>query len=119
MVGTWTLLVLLACRLDCSATWPASCPNCVTTIGRLRRDTRVPRRAKVVDGVRIGGTSSRTAPNMVESSTLVAVIAAVRAARCEARPIHERPAEHRRQGRPDPIAAPVRPVLTGLPSGHQ
>jgi hypothetical protein len=74
---------------------------------------RVPRRAKVVDGVRIGGTSSRTAPNVVESSTLVAVIAAVRAARCEAQPIHERPAEHRHQGRPDPIAAPVRPVLTG------
>jgi hypothetical protein len=91
----------------------------VTTIRRLRRDPRVPRRAKVVDGVRIGGTSFRTAPNLVESSTLVAVIAAVRAARCEAQPIHERSAEHRHQGRPDPIAAPVRPVLTGPPSGHQ
>jgi hypothetical protein len=27
MVGTWTLLVLLARRLGCSATWPASCPT--------------------------------------------------------------------------------------------
>jgi hypothetical protein len=121
MVGTWTLLVLLARRLPPGLLRDLArfVPDCVTTIGRLRRDTRVPRPAKVVDGGRIGGTSSRTAPNMVESSTLAAVIAAVRAARCEAQPIHERPAEHRRQGRPDPIAAPVRPVLTGLPSGHQ
>jgi hypothetical protein len=73
----------------------------LTLAGRVRRRP---------DGVRIGGTSSKTAPNVVESSTLAAVIAAVRAARCEAQPIHERPAEHRRQGRPDPIAAPVRPV---------
>jgi len=27
MVGTWALLVLLACRLDCSGTWPASYPT--------------------------------------------------------------------------------------------
>jgi hypothetical protein len=33
----------------------------------------------------------------------------------EAQPIHQRPAEHAARADPIPIAAPVRPVLTGLP----
>jgi hypothetical protein len=71
MVGTWALLVLLARRLPPRLLRDLAgiVPDDVTTIRRLRRDPRVPRRAKVVDGVRIGGTSSRTAPNVVESST--------------------------------------------------
>ena len=49
VAGTWALLVLLARRLppgllrDLAGIVPA----CVTTVRRLRRDPRVPRRAKV------------------------------------------------------------------------
>jgi uncharacterized membrane protein YkvA (DUF1232 family) len=50
MVGTWALLVLLARRLPTGLLGDLASfvPACVTTIRRLRRDPRVPRRAKVV-----------------------------------------------------------------------
>ena len=50
MVGTWALLVLLARRLPPGLLRDLTrlIPACVTTIRRLRRDPRVPRRAKVV-----------------------------------------------------------------------
>jgi uncharacterized membrane protein YkvA (DUF1232 family) len=50
MVGTWALLVLLARRLPPGLLRDLArfIPDCVTTIRRLRRDPRVPRRAKVV-----------------------------------------------------------------------
>ena len=50
MVGTWALLVLLARRLPPGLLHDLArfVPDCVTTIRRLRRDPRVPRRAKVV-----------------------------------------------------------------------
>ena len=49
MVGTWALLVLLAGRLPPGLlrVLAAFVPDCVTTVRRLRRDPRVPRRAKV------------------------------------------------------------------------
>jgi uncharacterized membrane protein YkvA (DUF1232 family) len=49
MVGSWALLVLLARRLPPGLLrdLAAFVPDCVTTIRRLRRDPRVPRRAKV------------------------------------------------------------------------
>jgi uncharacterized membrane protein YkvA (DUF1232 family) len=50
MVGTWVLLVLLARRLPPGLLRDLASfvPDCVTTVRRLRRDPRVPRRAKVV-----------------------------------------------------------------------
>jgi uncharacterized membrane protein YkvA (DUF1232 family) len=50
MVGTWTLLVLLARRLPTGLLRDLASivPDGVTTIRRLRHDPRVPRRAKVV-----------------------------------------------------------------------
>ena len=50
LVVSWAVLVVLACRLPPGAakdlvTVP---PACVTTVRRLRRDQRIPRRAKVV-----------------------------------------------------------------------
>jgi uncharacterized membrane protein YkvA (DUF1232 family) len=50
MVSTWALLVLLARRLPPGLLrYLASIvPDCVTAIRRLRRDPRVPRRAKLV-----------------------------------------------------------------------
>jgi uncharacterized membrane protein YkvA (DUF1232 family) len=50
MVGTWALLILLARRLPPGLLRDLArfVPDCVTTIRRLRRDPRVPRRAKVV-----------------------------------------------------------------------
>jgi len=50
MVGTWALLVLLAHRLPpgLARDLASFVPDCVTTVRRLRRDPRVPRRAKVV-----------------------------------------------------------------------
>jgi uncharacterized membrane protein YkvA (DUF1232 family) len=49
MVGTWALLALLAGRLPTGLLrdLAAFVPDCVTTVRRLRRDPRVPRRAKV------------------------------------------------------------------------
>jgi uncharacterized membrane protein YkvA (DUF1232 family) len=49
MVAGWALLVLLARRLPPGLTRDLAgfVPDCVTTIRRLRRDPRVPRRAKV------------------------------------------------------------------------
>jgi uncharacterized membrane protein YkvA (DUF1232 family) len=49
MVGSWALLVVLARRLPPGLLrdLAAFVPDCVTTIRRLRRDPRVPRRAKV------------------------------------------------------------------------
>ena len=49
MVGGWVLLVLLARRLPPGLLRDLASilPDCVTTIRRLRRDPRVPRRAKV------------------------------------------------------------------------
>jgi uncharacterized membrane protein YkvA (DUF1232 family) len=49
MVGTWALLALLAGRLPPGLLrdLAAFVPDCVTTVRRLRRDPRVPRRAKV------------------------------------------------------------------------
>jgi uncharacterized membrane protein YkvA (DUF1232 family) len=53
LVGTWALLVLLARRLPPGLLRDLArfAPDCVTTIRRLRRDPRVPRRAKVVVAV--------------------------------------------------------------------
>ena len=50
MVGTWAVLVLLARRLPPGllSDLASFVPDCVTTVRRLRRDPRVPRRAKVV-----------------------------------------------------------------------
>ena len=50
MVGTWALLVLLARRLPPGLLRDLASfvPDCVTIIRRLRRDPRVPRRAKIV-----------------------------------------------------------------------
>ena len=50
MVGTWGLLVLLARRLPPGLLRDLAriVPDCATTVWRLRRDPRVPRRAKVV-----------------------------------------------------------------------
>jgi uncharacterized membrane protein YkvA (DUF1232 family) len=47
--GTWALLVLLARRLPPGLLRDLAgiVPDCVTTVRRLRRDPRVPRRAKV------------------------------------------------------------------------
>jgi uncharacterized membrane protein YkvA (DUF1232 family) len=49
MVGTWALLALLAARLlpGLLRDLVAFVPDCVTAVRRLRRDPRVPRRAKV------------------------------------------------------------------------
>ena len=49
MVGTWALLALLAARLPPGLLRDlvAFVPDCVTAVRRLRRDPRVPRRAKV------------------------------------------------------------------------
>ena len=50
MVGTWALLVLLAGRLppELLRDLAGFVPDCVTTVRRLHRDPRVPRRAKLV-----------------------------------------------------------------------
>jgi uncharacterized membrane protein YkvA (DUF1232 family) len=50
MMATWALLVLLARRLPPGLLRELASivPDCMTTIRRLRRDPRVPRRAKVV-----------------------------------------------------------------------
>jgi hypothetical protein len=49
MVGSWALLVLLARRLPPGLLRDLAniVPDCATAIRRLRRDPRVPRRAKV------------------------------------------------------------------------
>jgi uncharacterized membrane protein YkvA (DUF1232 family) len=49
VVGTWALLLILATRLPPSLLkdLAAFLPDCVTLLRRLRRDPRVPRRAKV------------------------------------------------------------------------
>jgi len=49
MVASWALLLLLARRLPPGILrdLAAFIPDCVTTVRRLRRDPRVPRRAKV------------------------------------------------------------------------
>ena len=50
IVGTWALLVLLARRLPPGLLRDLASvvPDCVTTVRRLRRDPRVPPRAKIV-----------------------------------------------------------------------
>jgi uncharacterized membrane protein YkvA (DUF1232 family) len=50
MVGSWVVLVVLARRLPPGLLRDLAglVPDCVTTVRRLRRDPRVPRRAKVV-----------------------------------------------------------------------
>jgi len=50
MVASWALLVLLARRLPPGLLRDLASfvPDCVTTVRRLRRDPRVPRRAKIV-----------------------------------------------------------------------
>jgi uncharacterized membrane protein YkvA (DUF1232 family) len=50
VVGTWALLVLLARRLPPGLLRDLAsfAPDCVTTVRRLRRDPRVPPRAKIV-----------------------------------------------------------------------
>jgi uncharacterized membrane protein YkvA (DUF1232 family) len=52
LLASWTLLVLLATRLpEGSLKELASFqPDCATTVRRLRRDPRVPRRAKLAVG---------------------------------------------------------------------
>jgi uncharacterized membrane protein YkvA (DUF1232 family) len=49
VVASWALLVVLARRLPpgLARDLAAFIPDCVTTVRRLRRDPRVPRRAKV------------------------------------------------------------------------
>jgi uncharacterized membrane protein YkvA (DUF1232 family) len=49
MLASWALLILLARRLPpgTARDLAAFIPDCVTTVRRLRADTRVPRRAKV------------------------------------------------------------------------
>jgi uncharacterized membrane protein YkvA (DUF1232 family) len=49
LVASWALLVLLARRLPPGVVrdLAAFIPDCVTTVRRLRKDPRVPRRAKV------------------------------------------------------------------------
>ncbi|HEY0486543.1 MAG TPA: DUF1232 domain-containing protein [Mycobacteriales bacterium] len=53
MLASWAVLVLLARRLPpgLARDLAAFLPDCVTTARRLRRDPRVPRRAKVAVGV--------------------------------------------------------------------
>lgn len=53
LVVSWTLLVLLARRLPPGVLKDVAgfLPACVTVARRLRRDSRVPRRAKVVVGL--------------------------------------------------------------------
>jgi Protein of unknown function (DUF1232) len=50
VVVSWAVLVMLACRLPPGAAKDVATvlPACVTTVKRLRRDRRVPRRAKPV-----------------------------------------------------------------------
>lgn len=50
VVGSWAVLVLLARRLPPGAArdLAAFIPDCATAVRRLRRDPRVPRRAKIV-----------------------------------------------------------------------
>jgi uncharacterized membrane protein YkvA (DUF1232 family) len=50
MVGSWAVLVVLAHRLPPGLLRELAglVPDCVTTVRRLRRDPRVPRRAKVL-----------------------------------------------------------------------
>jgi uncharacterized membrane protein YkvA (DUF1232 family) len=52
-VGSWVVLVVLARRLPPGLLRDLAglVPDCVTTVRRLRRDPRVPRRAKVVVAV--------------------------------------------------------------------
>jgi uncharacterized membrane protein YkvA (DUF1232 family) len=49
VVGSWGLLILLAKRLPpgIARDLAAFIPDCVTTVRRLRKDPRVPRRAKI------------------------------------------------------------------------
>jgi uncharacterized membrane protein YkvA (DUF1232 family) len=49
MLASWALLILLARRLPpgTARDLAAFIPDCVTTVRRLRKDPRVPRRAKV------------------------------------------------------------------------
>jgi len=49
MVASWAVLVVLARRLPPGPLRELArfIPDCLTTVGRLRRDPRVPRRAKV------------------------------------------------------------------------
>ncbi|MFG1674526.1 YkvA family protein [Micromonospora sp. NPDC049282] len=49
LVGSWALLVLLARRLPPGILrdLAAFIPDCLTTVRRLRRDPRVPRRARI------------------------------------------------------------------------
>ncbi|TDC29632.1 DUF1232 domain-containing protein [Micromonospora sp. 15K316] len=49
LVATWALLMLLARRLPpgIARDLAAFVPDCVTTVRRLRRDPRVPRRARI------------------------------------------------------------------------
>ena len=53
VVATWALLALLARRLPPGLLRDLASfvPDCVTTVRRLRRDPRVPRRAKIVVGL--------------------------------------------------------------------
>jgi uncharacterized membrane protein YkvA (DUF1232 family) len=49
LVGSWVVLMLLARRLPPGILrdLAAFIPDCITTVARLRRDPRVPRRAKI------------------------------------------------------------------------
>lgn len=53
LAATWALLVMLAARLPdgLARDLVAFLPDCVTAVRRLRRDPRVPRRARVAVGV--------------------------------------------------------------------
>jgi len=55
LAGSWALLVVLAARLpEGSLKELASVlPDCVSTVRRLRRDPRVPRRAKVAVAIAV------------------------------------------------------------------
>ena len=74
MVGAWALLVLLARRLPPGLLRDLASfvPDCVTTVRRLRRDPRVPRRAKVV--IALAGLWLLSPIDLVPEFLLLAVI---------------------------------------------
>src|SRR6478735_7104915 len=63
LIASWMLLVLLAARLPEGSLKELAgfLPDCVTTARRLRRDPRVPRRAKVAIGFALLSLLSRSA----------------------------------------------------------
>ncbi|MCA1847131.1 MAG: hypothetical protein LC792_28855 [Actinobacteria bacterium] len=74
LVGSWVLLFALAARLPAGPLRDLAgfLPACVTTARRLRRDPRVPRRAKlVVDDVVVVALALRYAARRVPRDVLL------------------------------------------------